>query len=74
MTSYLLLIKFLKKAYTEFYVCVKYFSFNFRKNPMSFECFGVFFFSGQVKSENIAQNNLSYWLAAKRTYGQTLRR
>lgn len=35
---------------------------------------GFFFFSGQVKSENIAQNNLSYWLAAKRTYGQTLRR
>lgn len=35
---------------------------------------GFFFFSGQVKSENIAQNNLSYWSAAKRTCGQTPRR
>lgn len=26
-----------KKPYTEFYVCVKFFSFNFRKKTMSFE-------------------------------------
>lgn len=69
-----------KKPYTEFYVCVKFFSFNFRKKPNEFwicvwNNFGFFFFfSGQVKSENIAQNNLSYWSAAKRTCGQTLRR
>lgn len=69
-----------KKPYTEFYVCVKFFSFNFRKKTNEFwicvtvwNNFGFYFFSGQVKSENIAQNNLSYWSAAKRTCGQTLR-
>lgn len=29
-------IKKKKKPYTEFYVCVKFFSFNFRKKPNEF--------------------------------------
>lgn len=61
-------------------MCVwNFFHSILEKKTMSFEFVceiisGFFFFSGQVKSENIAQNNLSYWSAAKRTCGQTLRR
>lgn len=69
-----------KKSRTLSFMCVwNFFHSILEKNPMSFEFVceiisGFFFFSGQVKSENIAQNNLSYWSAAKRTCGQTLRR